>query len=197
MKKILFLFLLILLCSCLPRHNFIVMNEGVRIVPIYLDEKWNDSERDAIKLAIQNWNYSLNNEMVLKVMDEHYKISSSPDPGYLIIKISEKDLIVEAEEQFISLAWTNGVGGNRIYLITDRLIPRRLFDNETPWDMQDITEITMHELGHAMGAEHIKYDGLMADHYNKERYKCIDAVAVFGVAKYHHLHIPALKYCVN
>lgn len=193
MKKILVLFFLILI-SCLPRHNFIVVKDGIRIVPIYLDEKWSDSERDAIKVAVKNWNYSLSNQVILEIENEHYKINSSPDPGYLIIKLSEKDPRVTDEEQFISLGWTNGVGGNRMYLVTDRPITG-LFDTERPWDMQDLTEIAMHELGHALGSDHISYNGLMAERYSKEKYKCIDAVAVFAVANYQHLPISDLKYC--
>lgn len=171
------------------------------IAPIYLDANWSENEKTALKEAIKQWNWALNNEIILEVKDENYIVGSTPDPGLIFIKISEKDSIVKNDEGLLTAyAWTNKIGGNRIYFITDRLIayevaPKKFVD--FPWTYKDITSIALHEMGHAFGSKHLEYNGLMAPSYNGKNYKCIDQAAILTVASYQHIPTSNLRYCSN
>jgi hypothetical protein len=159
-----------------------------------LDERFNPDEIAAIERAIFAWNESLNGQMRLEVADPHYHIGEA-EPGLLIIKTSQKEKIANSEDVLTALGWTT-FWRSRIYLVVDRLIVRDSERGiETPWRMQDIKEIMMHELGHAMGAEHINYHGLMRDNYDEADYACIDLPTISQVAKHHRLDLSKMKWC--
>lgn len=199
MKKLFaLLFLLFSILGCQPSNYFYqVHNQQGKIidaVPIYLDEDWNKEEVAAIEIAINDWNAALNGQMVLEVRSEHFKINSSPDPGLMIVKTSEKSKIAHREDTIIALAWFDRGGGKRIYMVRDRLIPRGE-NHETEWEMSDVSAIVRHEIGHSLGSRHIKYDGLMAPIYDRDEYKCIDEQAALAVATAQHLSSSEMKYC--
>ena len=162
------------------------------VVPTYFDDRWSDSERATLKLAIEEWNTALAGHLVMKVVDETYHVdmkNRDNDPGYMFIKIDSNNPLVEKEEQFISLAFTHGrgrgVGGNRIYFIADR------FSN---WDLLPIAR---HEIGHMLGAPHAEesHEVLMSPRFNIRLYNCVDRDAVLVVAKYRHLSVDGMSWC--
>lgn len=198
MKKILgFLFVLLTLISCVPRiHTHTVAENGhlVKVLPIYLDARWSADEVAAIERGIGDWNEALNGQMRLDVIDWHYQISDD-DPGLQIIKMSARNKRAREDDALVSLGWTNWTR-TRIYLITDRLIVRDgEKDIETAWTLQDVREITTHELGHALGADHVRYDGLMSPNYDEKNYSCIDLPAMSQVAKTNGLYLAKMKWC--
>lgn len=197
MKK-LFVLLSLLLLACQPSNYFYQIHnqqgKTISAVPIYLDEDWSKEEVASIETAINDWNIALNGQMVLEVKDEHFKINSSPDPGLMIVKTSEKSKIAHREDTVIALAWFDRGGGKRIYMVRDRLIPRGE-NHETPWEMSDVSAVVRHELAHAMGVRHIKYNGLMAPVYDRDEYKCVDEQAALAVAAAQHLLSSEMKYC--
>lgn len=201
MKK--FLFLLLTLCSfvfaCQPStaYTYTLYDQSghaVKIVPIYLDAKWNDDEVVAIEVAINDWNVALNGQMRLEIKDEHYTIGTT-DPGLMIIKSSEKDKRANEADVLIALGWFDRGGGRRIYMVRDRLINRGK-EVETPWEMSDVSGVARHELGHALGARHIEYAyGLMAPRYEREEYQCIDILAAEAVARAQAILSADMKWC--
>lgn len=202
MKKLFaLLFVLLSILSCQPSTSPIytiqdATGHSVKIAPIYLDEKWNDVEVAAIEVAINDWNIALNGQIKLVIENNHYKIGSS-DPGLMIIKVSEKDIISRQPDVIIALGWFDRSGGRRIYMVRDRPIFRGN-DIETPWNMIDVSAVARHEISHSLGAPHIQHSGgLMEPGYDLEQYKCIDYTAVAAVAKYQHLSLEKMKWCKN
>lgn len=201
MKK--FFLLLLVLCSlfsCQPSTAFTYTiqdqsGHSVKIVPIYLDAKWNADEIDAIKVAINDWNIALNGEMRIEMMDEHYAIGET-DPGLMIIKVSQKDKVARKPDVLIALGWFDRGGGRRIYMVKDRPIFRGK-DIETPWEISDVSAVARHELGHALGSSHLEGYGLMAPGFDRDEYQCIDKEAVEAVAKYQHISSEKMKFCVR
>ena len=158
-----------------------------QIAPIYIEDTWNDTDRARLHSAIDQWNQALNGELILQVENEHYHYTdNAPQNKLLLLQISEEK--ANKHEQYISLAWTHGrsttgVGGNRIYFVRTRI------------NNDDLRYVALHELGHALGSDHINYKGLMSAIYNKEDYLCIDQLVLLQIARYHHLSIEHLRAC--
>lgn len=202
MKKFLGLLLLVLLLACQPSRNYYLTAHDaqgnlIREVPIYLDENWNRDEVAAIEVAINDWNIALNHQMILVVKNEHFKIGSEPDPGLMIIKISEANKRTRTADTIIALGWFDRNSMRRIYMVRDRLISRGK-GIETPWNMADVSAVARHEIGHSFDIRHIEYPGyygLMAPGYDRDEYECIDKEAAEAVARAQALNGSEMKWC--
>lgn len=161
----------------------------VTVVPVYVDERWNDTERFALHAAMEEWNVALGGHLTLKVVNDAYHVGTDvgKDPGYVFIKTDSRDPLIDQQEQFISFAWTHGrgsgVGGNRIYFIMDRF---------PTWNL---LAIARHEIGHMLGSPHIEHNGLMSPRFNPMFYNCIDRDVVLVVAKYRNLSVDGMSWC--
>lgn len=80
-----------------------------------------------------------------------------------------------------ALAWTT-VGGMEIVLL------RGSYEHDT-------AGLLMHELGHAMGAQHVP-GTLMRPQWHRGGYVCPDAYTVAQVAAYNRVSIDLLSWCV-
>jgi len=163
----------------------------IKIIPVYIDEEFCIKDRVEIVKAINEWNTSLNGYIELRVWDGVYLMNEVMDRArwgdvYVIIKvysrmpiIAERDAKIEGE---VTIGLANKVGGNWLYLVRDRL------------GDDDIKYVTMHELGHLLGADHqSRY--LMGSRYNKIEYKCIDQNTLDQVSSYWRLPLNNLSYC--
>jgi hypothetical protein len=116
--------------------------------------------------------------------------------AFLILRIDSSNPIVGPADQGsqqewhrdgavggYSLGFTPQIGSPIVYLVRDRL------QNE------DIYYVTLHELGHALGARH-DADGLMYRYYRREVWQCVDRLAIRQVASYYHWDIHTVNYCV-
>lgn len=193
-QRILCVLLALLSFACVPVDLTYKVKSAdgkeVTVVPVYLDERWTDAERSSLHTAIDEWNVSLAGHLTMKVVNEahHVNKNSGSDPGYVFIKIDSNDPLIDKEEQYIALAFTHGrgrgVGGNRIYFITDRFISFSLLP------------IARHEIGHMLGAPHMEHnEGLMEPRFNPTFYNCVDRDAVLAVAKYRHLSVDGMTWC--
>jgi hypothetical protein len=84
--------------------------------------------------------------------------------------------------KFVTLGLANKVGGSWLYIVRDRL-----------GDV-DITPVTLHELGHLLGAQHTEHY-LMNPTYIKLQYACIDLDTIDRVAERWNLPLNKLNYC--
>lgn len=185
-------------CGSKPNLNhpiYIKQESGVtplHTIPVYIDIKFCNSDKKSIKKAIDNWNESLNGYLILNIVSTNFK--ESPDSinkvikekGYVILQIySDNKIISERDDgKSIVIGLANELGGNIMHLVRDRLTEN------------DITAITMHELGHLLGADHTVEKYLMSTIYSEEGYKCIDIFTIKQVAVHWYLPLQRLNYCV-
>lgn len=197
--------LVLLCCSCLthlPAPYHYVQVGGASIVPlkeyhIWIDKTFGEADKLAMDDAIRQWNYALNGYVVLKVESMDFDMEPSIASkvllggGWIVMKIDHFNPMVRevdrparpGEPQYYTLAWVNRIGGNRMWIIRDRM------SNEA------VEGVMLHELGHLLGAGHDQVY-LMQPHYKWEDYRCVDYEAVKRVARYQHLPMDRLNYCL-
>lgn len=200
--SLLFILISILSINCGKQPNlinpiYIKQETGItplNIIPVYIDIKFCNSEKKLIKKAIDNWNDALNGYLVLKVVGLEFKETPKAiddiikNKSYVILRAYSSDEIIKERDindnENVIVGLANKLGGNVMHLVMDRLTEK------------DIMEITMHELGHLLGADHTDEKYLMSIIYNKERYKCVDLFTIKQVAEYWHLPIRRMNYCI-
>lgn len=145
-----------------------------RIIPIYIDASFGEADKVALEQGIQQWNYALNGNVILKVENWHYELGIMETTelfhrhGFIIVNINSIHALVRDKKSTI-LAFADSVPGKAIYFIRDRI------KNE------DMTNITLHEIGHVLGANHRDHN-LMDPTYNPNSYRCIDFDTLHQVA---------------
>lgn len=179
-----------------------IRNENAPIINIYIDRSFSQNEKLAIDNGINNWNYVLNGQMILKVVD--YNVLPSPE-NIQAIKSSGNIIIIQANETdpnipkqvnnndcqkknncLITLAWADSVGGNLIYIIKRRVMA----DN--------VEYIVMHELGHVFHLSHQEDENsLMYRIYTKLGYLCVDFLSAKLVAEQYNLDVNRINYCAS
>jgi len=196
--------LLLLVCmSCLGHqplpYHYIRVAEGAMVpwktIPIYLDKQFGQADLLAIDDAINAWNYALNGYVKLRVVSTSFDLEPEvikqclAGGCWMIMRIDSSNPMVDdgptvnGQPAAKTLAWANDVGGNRIYMIRDRI------DNK--WMMG----VSLHEMGHLLGAKHDNVY-LMQAHYNWEDTRCVDYYSIKLVAEYQHLPLGRMNYCI-
>jgi hypothetical protein len=164
----------------------------LKVIPVWIDKEFGTADQIAIDDAVKQWNYALNGYVKIVVVSTTFDMEVDvlkrvmSGDGWLFLKINSSNPLVDDKQfegkKLWTLAWANAIGGNRMYLIRDRI------NNE--W----VTGITLHEMGHLLGADHDNVY-LMQPHYNWEDYRCVDYEALKRVAAYQHLPMAGLNYC--
>lgn len=206
MKRFLLLALVILALGfgCLghqPKPFYYVGNPGetnvipLKVYKIWIDKEFGAADQLAIDDAIKQWNFALNGYVKLEVMSTQFDMEPEilarvmRGEGWVILKVNSTNSMVEGVDRkkdgtkSYTLGWANQIGGNRMYLIRDRL--------RNDWVMG----VTLHEIGHLLGAEHDDIY-LMAPHFHWEDARCVDYEAIKLVAAYQHIPLSRLNYCV-
>lgn len=163
-----------------------------RTIPIWIDKNFGAADQVAIDDAIQKWNYAMNGYIVLKVVDTNFdmevdKITKQvSENGWLFMKIKSDNKMIpdQKEKGYWTIGFTEKLGGNHMYLVRDRL------------GNDDIFGVTLHEIGHLMGADHVG-TRLMYPHYTRAGFQCIDYDTIKAVAKWQDLDASNLNYCID
>lgn len=163
-----------------------------RVIPIWIDKNFGEADKVAIDDAINQWNYAMNGYVVLKVVDTQFDmevpkiVEQVNKGGWLFMKIDSSNKMIpdQKEKGYWTIGFTERLGGNHMYLVRDRL------------QNQDIFGVTLHEIGHLMGADHVG-TRLMYPHYSRAGFQCIDYDTIKAVAKWQKLDANQLNYCID
>ena len=196
MKKLLALLVVVIgLLGCADRNtlhyyvNTPSNNVSARKIDIYVDSEFGAADKVAIDDGIKQWNYALNGQIEMRVRSWDFKMEPSilKDPNaWFILKIKSDSKLLSGNvvpNQKIVLAFADKIGGHYIYMVRDRI-----------WN-EDVKGITMHELGHLLGSEHVGTH-LMHDTYVRNKYVCVDYASAESVSKAQKLEMDSLNYCV-
>lgn len=188
MKMKLILVLLMFIVCCGAKEKRYTTNDKmseIRQIEVRVDKMFTDKDKVSIDKAINQWNTALNGSVVIKVVDNNFNMDLGvmeevlKNKGLLILKLrSDSTLIIEDKGR--TLAFTDKIGGNILYVIEDRV-------------KDDLEGIVMHEMGHIMGVTH-KGSGLMQPSYMKEDYRCIDKVTIEEVERV--TGVRGMNYCL-
>jgi len=197
--RIIWLVLISLLCSCIfigGVHPYIYTEREyhssvTREIPIWVDRDFGAGDGVEIFKAISAWNYVLNGYIHLRVVDMSFDMEVSKikeqirEGGWLIMKTNSGNRMipVASNSENRIIGWSDHVGGNRIWLIRDRMFN------------DDVFGICLHEMGHLLGSRHVGHR-LMDPIYTRDKFSCVDVDSMESVARYNHLPADRLNYCV-
>lgn len=159
----------------------------LKTIPIYIDKDFGDQDLIYLDDAIRQWNYSLNGYIKLEIVSTKFDMEQDiikkalSGNAWLILKIYSNNEMVYDSPGSLTVAFVNKIGGNVLFLVRDRL------------SYEEITGVSLHEIGHLLGAKH--NSGLMSAEYNKNGLPCVDQIAMVEVAEYQGLPAKDLNYC--
>jgi hypothetical protein len=199
MKKF-WLSCLILFCSCVPLHayNFTYINSPHpmvmgRVQKVYVDNAFGN-DIVSIQDALNQWQYALHGYIIfdMQVVDVvHGSLEPMKDANagkaWIFLKIDSNNALVSFQDrtEFRAFAFVEKIGGNTMYVVRDRI------------NDGNVRGLVMHEVGHLLGAEHRKgQDNLMNPFYYDYDTQCVDKLTLEQVAKYQHIPIDNMNYCV-
>lgn len=133
------------------------------------------AKASAAIIAVNAWSRALKQWRVMK------PVVWSPEPEKCTFHIRETSSGNPSNDD--AVAWTSSVGGREIFLI------RGLYE-------KNITEIVMHELGHALGAQHVP-GTLMDKEVRGDPHACPDRESVAQVAAWNKVDIGLLSWCIR
>ncbi len=171
----------------------------VKIIPVYIDQDFTESELTSIRSAIASWNHVLNGYATLQIKSTEFDKENfrpvvrtiiTTMEGYLIMKVNQDDDLVSdyVERGDGTLAFVNSLGreSHFMFIIGDRIGNRML----------DV--IVMHELGHMLGSMHTLAKSLMFPSYNDYRgFVCVDKITAAQVAGYWGYDLNRMNYCAT
>lgn len=181
MKYLLLTFLL--LASCVKQESIkIYTNDNFHLdIPAHIDSDFTEKDKSEIILAINEWNRALNGLIVINVIDVNFtmdndKIINDYKNRFIFLKVSKKNWDNTDKYGFV-----DKIGGNIIHIVDDNILPVFLYG------------ITLHEIGHLLGAEHTD-SGLMYKYFNIKN-TCIDFKTIKQVSEYYKIPLSKLKPC--
>lgn len=178
-------------CSAVsvPEYSFhtppVPFQETMTIVrPVYIDRTFDEADVDSIRGAVYAWNETLSGTIRLEVKQGLMTLDEMLDPrAILVMKVDSTCTFIPTIPEGRVLAWTDRIGGQKVWVIRDRL------------ETYQLAPVMTHEFGHVFGADDRKGHGLMHYQFGMDEYKCIDKATVEEVATWQGLPMSALGYC--
>lgn len=153
---------------------------------VYIDADFTSEQRFMIEEALGNWNETLNGYIEFKVLDDHKKLDENFVLGHNELVFIQS---VMGDPDSGTLGVTNGAPGDKIVMYVDNL--KRI---------NDPLVVYLHEIGHAVGAEHSGHKGsLLFPYYVNQAVAahCIDNYTIDEVVKNnYYMDKKNINYCV-
>ena len=173
--------------------------------PVYIDRNFTLAERQDILQALAQWNLVLNGHAQLAAVDTYFDMQEDilkqavEGRAFLILRVTPDNRIVKTVDQGHNvLGLTPALSMHWIYLVGQRFDSASCSDGEgatySCFNDVEFIDVTMHEIGHALGAEHT-HGGLMNSYYDPESGQCIDYKAMVQVADFYSWDKETLNYC--
>lgn len=211
MRQLLY-FAVILLCllsvSCNSIHYKYIYTDNrtpagltpKRVVPIYVDKQFSNQDKLSIDNAVGQWNYVLNGQIVLTVVDYNFDMEpevlkrAQKEHAFLFLKVHSDfpgipDDLPESKCRVtpncsLTLAWVDRIGGTVMKVVRNRI------------NADDMQYVVLHEVGHLLYLQHDKDPkSLMYHQYSKFGYLCVDRDSALRVAKVYALDFNHMNYC--
>ena len=181
-------------CGTHTNHYFYVSNPSVIVhqknIGIWIDATFSFQDKNIIVHDIEEWNYVLNGEIVLKVVDTNFNMEDNKideagaTGGWIILKIDRyNSMIPKSQDGYVTLAFTDAIAGHLMFVVRDQMISNTMMQG-----------VILHEMGHLLGAQHDQ-SGLMLPNYSEVGFHCVDEDAMKEVAEYWHLDSDHLNFC--
>jgi predicted Zn-dependent protease len=133
--------------------------------------------------GVDAWNYALQGQLVLRAEVSDLTIPEMASGAILIMRVDSSCTFIPFARGRV-LAWADQIGGRKVWLLRDRMRP------------EQVRAVTMHELGHVLGALDREGPGLMHWSLLPEEYRCVDRATALEVVAAMHLGEDRLAYCV-
>lgn len=168
-----------------------------RIIPVYIENTFSETDRLEMQQAIDQWNEALNGHVKIIIAETDFQMATyqikeaKQNNGWLFLKIRQGNPLIPSQSfsspdqpQSFILAFTNRIGGDEAWFVRDAMP-----------DEYMMYGVTLHEIGHLLGANH---DGryLMAPHYSELDFQCIDEGTMKQVSNNINVPIESLNYCL-
>lgn len=151
---------------------------------VLVDDAFDDADQDAIAGAVYTWNTTFAGALTLRVNRARMSVGAMATGSILIMKVkSDCTFIPSTRRAGNVLAFTDRIGGRKVWLIRDRL---------GSWQVQPVT---LHELGHVFGALDREGPGLMHYELRPLEARCVDKATADEVAIWLSLPPASLAYC--
>lgn len=157
--------------ACVPTWRNPVHTTGDQPGTIYVCVELPEDQRAAAREAVKQWDTSLRNWKRFNYVDGRHSYCS----------ISVHETINPKTDEPTALAWTTRIGGTTIYMLQGS------YEHDT-------RGILLHELGHALGAQHVE-GTLMNKNWYSHLFECPDVTTVAQIAAWNKVDLDTLSWC--
>lgn len=151
-----------------------------KVISVWISPDFDVFDRTHITDAIASWNGSLNGYVKLKI-----SLEMPSDNDWVIVKVPAQDSTlpkVDARHGQYVLGAVDEIGGHNMFLARETM------------SSGDVYFVTLHEIGHLLGAEHLG-NHLMYPHHDREKFHCIDKQTAMQISSYQKIPAENINYC--